>query len=171
MVDPATLRPLDIAAQGEVELVAERMRATLVEVLGEPRGRDMYSPEWLRARVRWHLDPAAVEGAVTLVETAAHGVAGHVLVRVEDDAVEGRHGLISTIYVLPAARRRGLADALVTWSEDWMRARGLRRAVTYTHPRNVPLHDLLLRRGYELEPMNAEFVRLARELRSRSAAP
>jgi ribosomal protein S18 acetylase RimI-like enzyme len=158
------LRPIDASAPEEIALVATRMRATLIEVLGERRGREMYNLDWLEARVRWHLDPACVEGAVTLIATGEHGIAGHVLLRVESDERGERYALISTIYVLPAARRLGLADALVTWGEEWSRARGLTRVMTYTDKDNAPLQTLLRRRGYELTRMNEEFVRLARTL-------
>lgn len=39
-----------------------------------------------------------------------------------------RHGYISSVYVVPSARRHGVLRALFTAAIDWCRARGLREA-------------------------------------------
>lgn len=66
------IRPVE---ECEIEIIAERMRATLVEVLGEARGQAMYTMEWLRDRVCFHLDPARSTGAVLVAEEAGGVVA------------------------------------------------------------------------------------------------
>ena len=42
------LRPISLADTVAIDLVAERMRATLIEVEGEDAGGAMYSMDWLR---------------------------------------------------------------------------------------------------------------------------
>ena len=51
------IREIDPTSKEEISLVASRMRETLIEVLGEERGTALYSMDWLRNRVLWHLDP------------------------------------------------------------------------------------------------------------------
>ncbi|CAN0477795.1 unnamed protein product, partial [Phaeothamnion confervicola] len=95
----------------EIDIVAGRMRETLLEVLGYCE----YSLDWLRERVKFHLQV----GAVFVVE--ADRILGHTIVREEDGK-----GLFSTTYVLPESRRLGVADALLDRGEEWMRSRGMR---------------------------------------------
>lgn len=54
----ALLRDLDPDRPDEIERVAQGMRQTLIEVEGEGEARSasMYSLDWLRERLRWHLD-------------------------------------------------------------------------------------------------------------------
>lgn len=161
------IRPLDASAAAEVELVAERMRLTLIEVEGEAGGA-MYSMDWLRARVRWHLDPAQSTGAVFLAQTDDGAIAGHTIVRVEHDAGGRRFGLVSTTYVDPAQRRGGIADALLQRGEQWFAAQGLNEACTWTSATNAPLIALYARHGYAEAERGAHagtgttMVRLAR---------
>lgn len=170
-----TIRPLDPSSADEIALVARRMRATLVEVLGAERGDAMYDDAWLTARVRFHLDGADGCGAaVFLAVDGSDAVLGHCIVRVvhddaggaesTEDAADARFGLFSTTYVEPSARRRGVADALLTAGEAWMRARGLAEARTFTDASNAPLHALYVRRGYQLTRLDDEWVRLSRQL-------
>jgi hypothetical protein len=77
------IRPLDPTRDDEVELVATRMRATLVEVVDSVEGQTMYTMKWLRQRVRWHLDPEACEGEVFVAEGDGGAIVGHTIVRVE----------------------------------------------------------------------------------------
>ena len=149
-----------------IALVAERMRDTLVEVLGQARGKSLYSPSWLRARVLEHLERPDAE--VFLAIDGA--VLGHTIVR-EEPWSGGRLGLFSTTYVTPEARRQGVADALLEHGESWMRARGLLRAATNTAVDNTPLHRLFALRGYAVDLQEGEMVRLARDLSSETEAP
>ena len=142
-----------------IALVARRMKSTLVEVLGAERGAQMYTMTWLRQRVREHLgrEDAAVFVAL---ETS---VMGHTIVR-EETLDHGVLGLFSTTYVVPDARRRGAADALLDTGEAWMRQRGLARAATHTAADNTPLHKLYERRGYTIDLRTGGMVRFARDL-------
>lgn len=143
------VRPIAAADEAEIERSARWMRATLVEVEGEEVGTALYTMDWLRARLRWHLDPAQASAAVLLVEDAAGTVLGHTIVRQETDAQDGSvYGLISTTYVEPAARRAGVAGTLLEAGEQWFRARGLARAATWTSAGNAKLIGLYEKHGY-----------------------
>ena len=157
------IRALRGSDDGDIAIVARRMRETLVEVLGAARGEAMYDLVWLEQRVRWHLDPAAVTAAVFVADDASGDVLGHTIVRVEAEA-DGDVGLFSTTYVDPANRNRAVAARLLEVGESWMRTQGMTLASTYTDPQNAKLINLFQKRGYRLDPVNDEFVRLSREL-------
>jgi len=123
----------------------------------------MYTLAWLRARVRFHLDPKAATGAVFVSEGRAGGISGHTIVR-----MEGAHGLFATTFVTPRARRHGIASDLLRRGEAWMCDRGLTRAATYTAASNAKLIALYRKHGYRLTPVEAEMVMLERCLRSPS---
>ena len=161
--DTVQIRPLNPASDAEVALVASRMRLTLIEVVGEERGAAMYTTDWLEARVRHHLDPAACTGAVFLAERGGE-IVGHTIVREEPDGEGGVMGLFSTTYVAPGARRQGVASALVRRGEAWMRARGLERAATATGEHNARLLGLFGAHGYEITLTEGEMVLLGRAL-------
>ena len=104
---------------GEPEIilqVASRMRSTLVEVLGEERGQSLYSLDWLRDRVLFHIE----SGRVLLAEDEGE-LLGHCMLR-----VEGELGLYATSYVRPESRRSGVAQALISAGEVWFKSRGVR---------------------------------------------
>lgn len=162
------IRVIDRDSAAEVTWVAERMRATLVEVLGEERGGSMYTHEWLEQRVRWHLDAEQCIGQVFVAETSDGRLVGHTIVRVDRDG-DGRDiGLFSTTYVEPSARRDGVATSLLARGEAWMQERGLTEAVTYTDEDNTRLQNLYLGRGYSMSGMPERFVKLARRLPARA---
>lgn len=142
------IRPLDPTCPDEINLVAQRMRLTLIEVEGEAVGRSMYSMDWLRDRVHWHLDPTCCTGAVFLAIMDDAAIAGHTIVRVEHDAQGRRVGLFSTSYVDPAFRRQAVASALLAHGEQWMAAQGLAESSTWTSSTNTPLIGLYARHGY-----------------------
>ena len=159
------IRPLDRCAPEELAQVADRMRLTLIEVLGAPVGADMYSIEWLRERVRWHLDASAVLGEVLVAEIEG-GVRGHTLLRIEVDENGERTGLFATTYVEPEWRRRGVGRALLQRGEAWLVAHDPSWLATHTSATNRPLIELFERQGYEivLEDTERGMVRLARRV-------
>ncbi len=162
MTSPAHIRPLDPSDDDEVTLVATRMRETLVEVVGQERGTSMYTMDWLVDRVRWHLDQPTAE---VLLATEADGrVVGHTILREECDDDTAPFGLISTTFVAPPARRRGIASALLAAGETWFAARGLRRVATHTAVDNHKLIGLYRRHGYREVLRAGEMIRLARTL-------
>ncbi|MBI5168384.1 MAG: GNAT family N-acetyltransferase [Candidatus Eisenbacteria bacterium] len=144
------IRPIDPEAHDEVALVAERMRLTLVEVLGEETGGAMYTREWLEDRVREHLDPARLRGQVFVAVESGGAVAGHTIVRIEEDDGGRAFGVFSTTYVAPDARRGGVADALLDRGEAWMREQQVTVAQTWTSDTNDPLLALFRKHGYAL---------------------
>lgn len=148
MYAPLTLQPLGVDEHACIALVAERLRQTLVEVEGEAAGTALFTPGWLRDRVRWHLDPACCTGRVWLAVAPGGEVAGHTIVRVGSDAAGQRFGLFSTSDVAPAWRRQGVAGRLLLQGEAWMREQGLGEASTWTSSTNTPLIRLCARQGY-----------------------
>jgi len=155
------IRELDPACDDEVVLVASRMRATLVEVLGKTRGEDMYSMAWLQERVRSHLGPGS-NGNVFLACQRGE-VVGHTIVRLEQDDGE-TYGLFSTVYVAPGHRRNHIAGSLLQHGEGWMRGRGLKRAATNTAQTNDKLIGLFEKHGYAITLRVDEMVHLSRSL-------
>ncbi|WP_423596515.1 GNAT family N-acetyltransferase [Roseateles sp. MS654] len=162
----------DIAAvdTDAIDLIAQRMRATLVEVEGEREGTAMYSMDWLRDRVRWHLDPAAARARVVVAENNRGEVVGHTIFRVEADPADAELGLISTTYVAPEVRRHGVAGLLLSCAEAWFRDLGLGRSATWTSATNAPLIGLYERYGYAVaerapnELTGTAMIRLERQL-------
>lgn len=102
------LRVINPSSIPEIELIACRMRETLIEVLGDRRGEAMYSIEWLKDRVMFHLDPARSTGQVFVAENETGEITGHFIVRIEQTESGESFGLGSTIYVVPVFRRREL---------------------------------------------------------------
>jgi GNAT superfamily N-acetyltransferase len=141
--------PLAAHDEARIALVAQRMRQTLIEVEGQAVGGSLYTLDWLRNRVRWHLDPTCCTGCVWLALGGSTGeVVGHTIVRVEHGTQGERFGLFSTSHVSPPWRRRGVAGQLLQHGEQWMRAHGLDQASTWTSAINTPLIALYNQHGY-----------------------
>lgn len=124
----------------------------------------MYSLDWLRGRVLFHLDPIQSTGEVFVAEIDSHEIAGHFIVRIETDETYREFGLGSTIYVAPSFRRQGIAQSLLTVGENWMRERGVANAVYYTADTNEKLISLFCKQGYELVERAEEMVKLRKSL-------
>jgi len=151
------IRPLDPDCLEEVEWVAQGMRQTLLEVVGE----ELYPVDWLRQRVLSHLDPRQIEGAVFLaLSVPSQEILGHTIVRLEQG-----WGLFSTTYVDPRQRCRGVARRLLARGENWMRLAGAERARTFTAADNQKLQKLFQSAGYQLTHAESGFVCLSRGLR------
>lgn len=164
------IRPIARAEEeahaAEVDLVAGRMRETLMEVVDEMRGEEMYTLDWLRARVRFHLDEAQCTGEVLLAERAEgkarqDSVVGHTILRIEQE--QPPLGLFSTFYVHPTSRRDGVASALLEAGEAWFRRCGMARFATNTAATNHRLHRLMERHGYVLVLRDGEMVRFEKD--------
>jgi len=158
-----SIRPIDADNDQEIELVADRMRATLVEVIGE-KGYNMYTPEWLQNRVRWHLGGNQCLGRILLAIDSTGAIIGHIIARVEDASTMEPVGLVSTIYVCPPFRRRGVAKALLEASEAWLMAQQVATLATDTSETNQPLIELFRQRGYAVtfHSLEKHMVRLSR---------
>lgn len=157
------IRELNVDNPEEVALVAERMKLTLMEVLGEARGSAMYTSEWLIARVLWHLDPSVCVGAVFVAENVDHGIVGHTIVRKVDDGGD-LHGLYATTYVTPETRNEGVAGLLLNRGEAWMRSLSLPTAMTATSTTNAPLIALFEGHGFAVHDHHGEMLRLKKPL-------
>ncbi len=159
------IRRLQKSSSSEIELVATRMRETLIEVLGVELGSSYYSMDWLIRRVLYHLDPQQCDGEVMLLESDGQVIA-HCIVRQELDADGSAYGLFSTSYVLPEHRQKGIATMLLKAGETWMQSRGLRRAATNTGIHNSKLISLYKKHGYRVIFTQGEMLQLSRELLS-----
>ena len=157
------IRPLDPESTAEIQLVASRMRQTLIEVLGEEKGGGMYTMDWLIQRAASHVDPSQSTGQIFLAEDGHGHICGHTIVRIEKDE-EREMGLFSTTFVEPESRRLGIAKLLIGAGEMWMRSHGMTEAVTYTDEFNTGLQDLFRGLGYVMSPMENQFVKLCKFL-------
>lgn len=177
------IRAVQAASDQEIQLIAKRMRMTLMEVLGAEEGAQLYTLDWLRERVRFHLDPDQCVAQVLLAESEEEDdaastsaassleskILGHAIVRVEPargkavPSSPDEYGLMSTIYVPPDHRRQGIAEALLDAVETWVSARGLARCATNTGKHNLKLIQLMEKRGYEIRLRTEDMVQLVRE--------
>jgi ribosomal protein S18 acetylase RimI-like enzyme len=66
--------------------------------------------------------------------------------------------------VEPGFRKQGIAALLLSRGEEWMTARGLPEAATYTDENNVKLINLYFKHGYQITDMRSQMVRLAKSL-------
>jgi GNAT superfamily N-acetyltransferase len=82
------IRPINPDSSTEIELVAARMRQTLIEVISEEVGSSMYTMEWLIQRAKFHLDPAQCDGQIFVAELPSGEIVGHTIVRVEKESGE-----------------------------------------------------------------------------------
>ena len=170
-VPPLDIRPIDPGSQAEVDLVAHRMRLTLIEVEGEATGTALYTIDWLRDRVRFHLDGAQCTGTVLLAEGRAGEVVGHTILRREQHEDGRAFGLVATTYVDPAWRRRGIAERLLDAGEAWFRGQGLAEFATWTSATNAPLVGLYRRHGYEITAEHIHDVTATRMVRLTRTEP
>lgn len=158
------IRQIDSNSQSEIELVAKRMRETLMEVVGAERGESMYTMEWLIERVQFHLDPNLSTAQVLVSENPNGEITGHCIYRIEktDDGFD--YGLFSTTYIEPSSRRLGIANDFLKRGESWMVNHRLSVAATATSKTNEKLLNLYFKHGYEIVFTNEEMVRLEKRL-------
>jgi GNAT superfamily N-acetyltransferase len=158
------IRAIDPQSRAEVELVASRMRQTLVEVLGEEVGGSMYTMDWLIQRVLWHLDPNQCVGQVFLSEDSEGRITGHTIVRIERDQAGKQIGLFSTFFVEPGSRNQAIATSFVVHGEKWMVEHGTHTAMTYTAETNDRLKNLLVSLGYQAVAVKNQMTALSKSL-------
>jgi GNAT superfamily N-acetyltransferase len=164
------IRKIDPCSAAEVELVALRMRQTLVEVEGEETGNSLYTMDWLKDRVRWHLDAGKSTGQVFISENREGHITGHSIVRIEFDGTGRQYGLFSTTFVEPESRRQAIASGLLDHGEKWMIEHELPEAATWTSESNKKLIELYFKHGYAIverhthEITKTPMVKLAKAL-------
>ncbi len=155
------IREIDPQSKSEIALVAQRMRQTLVEVLGEQKGGSMYSMDWLIERVRWHLNPANTNGRVFLNETQDRRIIGHAIARIDHDSP---FGYFSTIFVEPSSRRNGNASRMISHVESWLSENGMPKVIYNTAENHTALIDLFKSHGYRIAHSELEMVQLTKDL-------
>ena len=156
------IREINPDSSQEIDLVASRMRSTLVDVLGQDKGESMYTMDWLRNRVMWHLSPDR-DAKVFLAEKDGEIVA-QAIVRVEKNDNNVSYGYFSTIYVAPEFRNQGAARKLIQTVEAWCSGKGLPYVTYNTAEDNERLIELFKRRSYEIVARESEMVQLKKSL-------
>lgn len=158
------IRPINPSSLEEITLVAERMRETLNEVLGPERGTTMYTLDWLKDRVHYHLDSDRCDGQVFVAASSDQTILGHAIIRLEDQADEGPVGLFSTIFVASPYRRQGVAKSLMATVESWVRTKQRTRLIYHTATSNLKLIQLFQSQGYEIILTTEDMVRLVKNI-------
>ena len=155
------IREIDPNSDAEIHLVAQRMRQTLVEVLGEEKGGEMYTMDWLIERVRWHLNFKNTDGRVFLSESQGGEIIGHAIARIDHGSL---FGYFSTVFVEPSSRRHGVANSLVKHVESWFSERKMPKVVYNTANNHVALIGLFTAHAYEITHAESEMVQLTKIL-------
>ncbi len=158
------IRELNPQSPAEIELVATRMRQTLIEVVGEEKGGGMYTMEWLRDRVLWHLDSTKTTSKVLLAEDPHGHIAGHALARIEvaDDKTD--YGYFATVFVEPTYRRKGIATDFMAQIEKWFVSKNMPKIIYNTAETNGRLIRLFKRHGFVITLFHSEMVQLTKML-------
>ncbi len=160
---PIHIREIDRSSNDEIGLVASRMRQTLIEVMGEERGSNFYSMEWLIDRVRWHLSPERV-AQVFLVVSGKNEILGHAIARIDHEDDKTAFGFFSTIYIHPELRGVGVASQLVRHVNDWVKSLNVSKIVYNTAKDHSKLIYLFEKHGYQITEREGEMVRLTKNL-------
>jgi GNAT superfamily N-acetyltransferase len=158
------IREINRNSNEEIELVATRMRQTLIEVLGEEKGTALYSMEWLVDRVRWHLDTGQTQAKVFLIETNTGEIAAHAIARVESDENSIKYGYFSTIFVEPKSRNRGFAKGLLRHVEAWFRDIKMPKVVYNTAENHSKLIRLFEGHVYQITYRESHMIQLTKTL-------
>jgi GNAT superfamily N-acetyltransferase len=161
MLSIMKIREIDPKSEGEICLVAQRMRQTLVEVLGEEQGKSMYTMDWLVERVQWHLNEENTNGRVFLFENSEGKIIGHAIARIDHGS---SFGYFSTIFVEPSSRRHGIATRLMNHVEDWLLKCGMPKIIYNTADNHQALIDLFKSQGYTITHEESKMVQLTKVL-------
>jgi GNAT superfamily N-acetyltransferase len=153
------IRAIDPLSAFEVELVAQRMLQTLVEVLGEEEGSSMYSMDWLIHRVRWHLNPLHTNGRVFLLEDPIGTITGHAIARIDHGS---SFGYFATIFIETSSRRKGAASRLINHVEDWFLQFNMTKVHYNTAVDHVAVLNLFKSHGYDITHVEADMVQLTK---------
>lgn len=155
------IREIDPDSLQEIKLVAERMRKTLIDVLGEDQGKAMYTLDWLENRVRWHLE-LRNNAKIYLAENANKNIIGQAIVRAEKDENGRDYGYFSTIYVAPEFRDQGVATNLIHQVENWCQASGFYKIIYNTAEDNHKLIRLYEKFGFSITLRESKMVQLTK---------
>jgi ribosomal protein S18 acetylase RimI-like enzyme len=156
------IREIDSNSSAEILLVAQRMRETLLEVLGAEKGKSLYTQDWLVDRVRWHLNPDCSVSKIFLYVTNDNEIIGHAIARIEKDQEQVSFGYFSTIYIEPSFRHKGLAKELMDKVENWFDELNLKKFVYNTAENHSRLIKAFIARGYQITHNENEMVQLTK---------
>ena len=142
------LRPFDFAFDGAA--VAEFQRETYQLNFPDFNFNDSFT-----AAFRHDLRRAALDGhhGIFVLDSgaAANRIAGFLwLVVCENSWTRERYGYINNIYVAPSQRGEGLGRALLAQSDDWFRAKGIRRVRLTVTATNEAARHLYEESGFRL---------------------
>ena len=160
-VNEIKIRDIDADSCEEIQLVAQRMRETLIEVLGEEKGTSLYSMQWLEDRVRWHLDVKNTKGRVLVAQNKTQEIVAHAIARIDKGA---GFGYFSTVFVAPHFRKMGVASVLMDYVEDWFRQNKMNKVIYNTAENHAVLLKIFKSRGYEVTHAEAEMLQLTKFL-------
>ncbi len=155
------IRVIDPGSDFEINLVAQRMQQTLVEVLGPEKGETMYSLDWLIERVRWHLDLQKTNGKVLILEDQSKAIIGHAIARIDYNSPGG---LFSTVFIEKSCRRIGGASKLINHVEAWFTKNRVTKIVYNTAENHTPILKLFMSRGYAITHTENGMVQLTKVL-------
>jgi ribosomal protein S18 acetylase RimI-like enzyme len=158
-----SIRELNPDSESEILLVAQRMRETLIEVLGEEKGTAFYTMEWLVDRVRWHLDSSQTAAKIFLIEGYQQQIIGHAIARIETDSEGSSFGYFSTIFIEGNSRKQGLAQALIETVEAWLMSMKMPKIVYNTAKNHFALIRLFERNGFKIAHEESEMVQLVKK--------
>lgn len=164
VMDNLRIRPLDSTSTEEIALIADRMKKTLVDVMGEEKGSSYYPDDFFLERLKWHID--LKDHCELLVCELGQQIVAHAIVRVENDE-EIHHkpfSYFSTIYTAPEWRRRGLARQLIEKVHEWSLKKSLDKITYSTAKNHHGLISLFEEFGYNIIVETDEMVRMAKEL-------
>lgn len=155
------IRPLNRDSKEEINLVADRMRKTLEDVMGEEKGANFYSQDWLLERVEWHIS-LQDKAEIFLVTDDDKKILAQAIVRIEIDPeiYEKEFGYFSTIYVVPEERRKGIARDLINTVHNWCVEKNLDVTTYSTAKNHGGLISLFKQFGYEIVVETDDMVRL-----------
>ena len=159
----AIIRKINPESEDEINLVASRMRDTLVDVLGEKKGVSLYSEKWLKERVLWHLSPDRTT-AIFLGELDNHDIVAQAIVRTEKDSKGTSYGYFSTIYVTPESRGHGIAKQLIEVVENWCLEKQMTYVTYNTASDNYKVINLFKKYYFEIIHKENNMVQLQKNL-------
>ncbi len=159
------IRSINSVSEAEILTVAERMKLTLIDVMGLEKGSSYYSNEWLINRVRWHIGQGE-NASIILCEDEKRNIIGQAIVRIENDKEiqDKDFGYFSTIYVVPQWRRKGVARKLIESVHNWCESKGLDKVTYSTAEGHKGLISLFEQFGYRVIIRSNQMVRLSTDL-------
>lgn len=158
---PFSIREINPTVKEEILLVAERMRQTLIEVMGQEKGSTFYTIEWLIDRVYWHLSHERI-AKVMIVENNKSEIIGHAIARIEYDENKKKFGFFSTIFLLPEFRGQGIASEIIDFVENWLFSFDIYKIIYNTAANHFALINLFQKHDYIITESEGEMVRLTK---------